>query len=137
MELRLVKVLMAKSIKEEGRDVLESRLVRQVSMMSRAKHANLVKKYLLSIRPKQLDILEAIGYAVDVARAMECLHDNGVIHKYLEPGSTYRHCSLWIEVITRLFRWVMTMKLKKSVKLDFDPAREESATDMMTAETET
>lgn len=31
---------------------------------------------------------------------------------YVLQGSTYRHCSLWIEVITRLFRWVMTMKLK-------------------------
>lgn len=35
------------------------------------------------------------------------------------------------------FRRTLNAANQKSVKLDFDPAREESATDMMTAETET
>ncbi|KAI3983368.1 hypothetical protein MKX01_013435 [Papaver californicum] len=107
-----VKVLNCGNNQEE-RDVLEGRFVREVSMMSRVKHANLVKfigackdpimviatellpgmslrkyrKYLLRIRPKQLDIHVAIGYALDIARAMECLHANGFIHKYLKPGT--------------------------------------------------
>ncbi|KAI3956632.1 hypothetical protein MKW92_034361 [Papaver armeniacum] len=137
-----VKVLNCGSNQEE-RDVLEGRFVREVSMMARVKHANLVKfigackdpimviatellpgmslrKYLLSIRPKQLDIRVALGYALDIARAMECLHANGVIHRDLKPDN------------------LLLTANQKSVKLaDFGLAREESVTEMMTAETGT
>lgn len=45
-----------------------------------------LRKYLLAIRPKQLEIHVAINFALDVARAMDCLHANGIIHRDLKPG---------------------------------------------------
>lgn len=45
-----------------------------------------LKNYLNSLRPSQLDIHTAIGYALDIAHAMECLHANGIIHRDLKPG---------------------------------------------------
>ena len=45
-----------------------------------------LKQYLCSIRPKQLDLHVAIGYALDIAYAMDCLHANGIIHRDLKPG---------------------------------------------------
>ncbi|KAM1428800.1 hypothetical protein ACFX2I_045070 [Malus domestica] len=61
------------------------------------------------MRPRCLDSCVAVGFALDIACAMECLHSHGIIH-----------CDL------------------KSVKLaDFGLAREESLTEMMTAETGT
>ncbi|XAR55747.1 Dual-specificity kinase [Bertholletia excelsa] len=122
---------------------LESRFAREVNMMSKVKHENLVKfvgackgplmvivtellpgmslrKYLISLRPKQLDIHVAINYALDIARAMECLHANGIIHRDLKPDN------------------LLLTANQKSVKLaDFGLAREESVTEMMTAETGT
>ncbi|XP_015870159.1 serine/threonine-protein kinase STY13 [Ziziphus jujuba] len=137
-----VKVLHRGSTSEE-RASLENRFAREVNMMSRVKHENLVKfigackdplmvivtellpgmslrKYLVSLRPEKLDLHVAIKYAIDIARAMECLHANGIIHRDLKPDN------------------LLLTANQKSVKLaDFGLAREESVTEMMTAETGT
>ncbi|XP_019057680.1 PREDICTED: serine/threonine-protein kinase HT1 isoform X1 [Tarenaya hassleriana] len=152
----------------------ESRFLREVSMLSRVQHKNLVKvcfpipkhsyrfssntvmlkrkihwlsvlnqfmgackepvmvivtelllggtlrKYLLNLRPACLDTRVAIGFALDIARAMECLHSHGIIHRDLKPENL---------LLTADHR---TVKLA-----DFGLAREESLTEMMTAETGT
>lgn len=46
-----------------------------------------LRKYLGSIRPKQLDLPMALSFALDIARAMDCLHANGIIHRDLKPGT--------------------------------------------------
>ncbi|KAG2678748.1 hypothetical protein I3760_11G018100 [Carya illinoinensis] len=107
----------------------EAQFAREVDiMLSRVQHNNLVKfigackepvmvivtellwggtlrKYLLNMRPGCLDRSVAVGFALDIARAMECLHSHGIIHRDFKP--------------------------------DFGLAREESLTEMMTAETGT
>ncbi|XP_019240819.1 PREDICTED: serine/threonine-protein kinase HT1-like [Nicotiana attenuata] len=137
-----IKVLNGGKTSEE-RASLGSRFVREVVMMSRVKHENLVKfigackdplmvivtellpgmslrKYLVSIRPEVLDLHVALSYALDIARAMECLHANGIIHRDLKPDN------------------LLLTANQKSVKLaDFGLAREETLTEMMTAETGT
>lgn len=137
-----IKVLNRGSNAEE-RAALESRFAREVTMMSRVKHDNLVKfigackdplmvivsellpgmslrKYLGSIRPNQLDLRLALNFALDIARAMDCLHANGIIHRDLKPDN------------------LLLTANQKSVKLaDFGLAREETVTEMMTAETGT
>ncbi|KAI3732586.1 hypothetical protein L1987_63792 [Smallanthus sonchifolius] len=141
-EIVAIKVLNRGS-KTEERVALESRFAREVNMMSRVKHENLVKfigackdplmvivsellpgmslrKYLGSIRPNQLDLRLALNFALDIARAMDCLHANGIIHRDLKPDN------------------LLLTANQKSVKLaDFGLAREETVTEMMTAETGT
>ncbi|XVF29700.1 hypothetical protein REPUB_Repub15cG0144800 [Reevesia pubescens] len=137
-----IKVLHRGSTVEE-RVALESRFAREVNMMSRVKHENLVKflgackdplmvivtellpgmslrKYLTSIRPKVIDLHVALNFALDIARALDCLHANGIIHRDLKPDN------------------LLLTANHRSVKLaDFGLAREETVTEMMTAETGT
>ncbi|KAF5479686.1 hypothetical protein F2P56_000486 [Juglans regia] len=121
----------------------EARFAREVAMLSRVQHKNLVKfigackepvmvivtelllggtlrKYLLNMRPRCLDMHVVVGFALDIARAMECLHSHGIIHRDLKPEN------------------LMLTADHKTVKLaDFGLAREESLIEMMTAETGT
>lgn len=137
-----IKVLNRGSTSDE-RALLESRFIREVNMMSRVKHGNLVKflgackdplmvivtellpgmslrKYLVSLRPNKLDLHVALNFALDIARALDCLHANGIIHRDLKPDN------------------LLLTSDQKSLKLaDFGLAREETVTEMMTAETGT
>ncbi|CBI14949.3 hypothetical protein VitviT2T_026458 [Vitis vinifera] len=121
----------------------EARFAREVSMLSRVQHKNLAKfigvckepvmvivtelllggtlrKYLLNMRPRCLDARIAVGFALDIARAMECLHSHGIIHRDLKPENL-----------------ILTADHKTVKLVDFGLAREESLTEMMTAETGT
>ncbi|XP_020252778.1 serine/threonine-protein kinase HT1-like isoform X2 [Asparagus officinalis] len=137
-----IKVLNSGDTPEE-KSTLRSRFIREVNMMCRVKHENLVKfigacmdpimviaaellpgmslkNYLNSIRPKQLDVRTAISFALDIARAMDCLHANGIIHRDLKPDNL-----------------LLTANQKNIKLIDFGLAREETVTEMMTAETGT
>ncbi|XP_058227444.1 serine/threonine-protein kinase STY13-like isoform X2 [Rhododendron vialii] len=121
----------------------EGRFAREVAMLSRVQHKNLAKfigacnkpvmvivtelllggtlrKYLLNMRPRCLDTRVAVGFALDIARAVECLHSHGIIHRDLKPENL-----------------ILTADQKTVKLVDFGLAREESLTEMMTAETGT
>lgn len=46
-----------------------------------------LRKYLTSIRPQMLHLRIALSFALDIARALDCLHANGIIHRDLKPGA--------------------------------------------------
>lgn len=46
-----------------------------------------LKKFLRALRPSCLDLQLAVSFALDISRAMECLHANGIIHRDLKPGN--------------------------------------------------
>uniref|UniRef100_A0A0D9VHS1 Protein kinase domain-containing protein n=1 Tax=Leersia perrieri TaxID=77586 RepID=A0A0D9VHS1_9ORYZ len=121
----------------------EGRFLREVTMLSRVQHKNLVKfigaclepvmvvvtellvggslrKYLVGLRPRSLEPRVAVGFALDIARAMECLHAHGIIHRDLKPEN------------------LLLTADQRTIKLvDLGLAREETLTEMMTAETGT
>ncbi|ESR38967.1 protein kinase domain-containing protein [Citrus sinensis] len=112
---------------------------REVALLSKMKHENILKfvgasvqptmmiitelmrgetlqRYLWSTRPKRLDLKHSISFALDISRAMEYLHANSVIHRDLKPSN------------------LLLTEDKKQVKLaDFGLAREE-VMDEMTCE---
>jgi serine/threonine protein kinase len=61
-----------------------------------------LKKYLSSIKPQQLDIHTAVSYALDIARAMDCLHANGIIHRDLKPGKRTHNLVLSLSICVNL-----------------------------------
>ncbi|BBN19953.1 protein MpMAPKKK24 [Marchantia polymorpha subsp. ruderalis] len=137
-----VKILQPPETVEESAK-MESRFAREVAMLCRVEHKNLVKfvgackepvmvivtellggkslrKYMAGLRPKRLDLRCAVSFALDIAQAMDCLHCNGIIHRDLKPDN------------------LLLTDDQKVVKLvDFGLAREETLTEMMTAETGT
>lgn len=127
----------------EERAKQEGRFAREITLLSRVQHKNLVKfigackesmmvvvtellvggslrKYMMSLRPKRIDMRVALAFALDIAQVMECLHGNGIIHRDLKPDNL-----------------LLTADQKKVKLADFGLAREETLTEMMTAETGT
>ncbi|XP_058081800.1 serine/threonine/tyrosine-protein kinase HT1-like [Magnolia sinica] len=119
------------------------KFLREVVMLTRVQHENLVtfigackdsnlvivtellmggslKKFLRALRPSCLDLQLSVSFALDISRVMECLHANGIIHRDLKPDNL-----------------LLTGDHKKLKLADFGLAREETVTEMMTAETGT
>ncbi|KAL5557246.1 hypothetical protein UlMin_039482 [Ulmus minor] len=108
---------------------------REVIMLSKVKHDNIVKfigasyepslvivtelmscslqKYMWETRPATLDLKLALTFALEMSRAMEYMHANGIIHRDLKPGN------------------MLLTEDKKHIKLiDFGTAREEISGEM-------
>ncbi|KAJ7952968.1 Protein kinase [Quillaja saponaria] len=114
---------------EASRDLKEN-FEREVNLLARIEHENIVKfvgstvepymmiitelmgggtlqHYLRSISPARLDLDLSISFALDISRVMEYLHGHGIIHRDLKPGN------------------ILLSEDKKRVKLaDFGLARE-------------
>ncbi|XP_061342315.1 serine/threonine/tyrosine-protein kinase HT1-like [Gastrolobium bilobum] len=114
----------------------KAKFQREVNLISRIKHKNIVKfigasvepsmviitelleggslqKNLNSIYPMTLDLEQSLSFALDISQAMECLHANGIIHRDLKPSN------------------LLLTKDKKLVKLaDFGIAREDICDEM-------
>ncbi|XP_023638941.1 serine/threonine-protein kinase STY17 [Capsella rubella] len=81
---------------------------REVVLLSKMKHDNIVEffgasiepqlmivtelieggtlqKYMLNCRPSPPDVRMSLGFALDISRAMEFLHSKGIIHRDLNP----------------------------------------------------
>ncbi|XP_068654178.1 serine/threonine/tyrosine-protein kinase HT1-like [Aristolochia californica] len=137
-----VKIIQA-GLTEEEHAKRRKRFMREVVMLSRVQHENLVKligvcmepamvivteylkggslkKFLRALRPNHLDLHLSVRFALDISRGMESLHANGIIHRDLKPDN------------------LLLTEDKNKLKLaDFGLAREETVTEMMTAETGT
>ncbi|CAN4083237.1 unnamed protein product [Withania somnifera] len=111
---------------------------REVTLLSKVKHDNIVKfigasmepalilvtelmrggtlqKYLWSTRPRCLDMKLSLSFALGISRAMEYLHSIGIIHRDLKPSN------------------LLLTEDKTIVKLaDFGLAREEADSEMTT-----
>ncbi|XVE87267.1 hypothetical protein DITRI_Ditri18aG0103100 [Diplodiscus trichospermus] len=89
---------------------LKEKFQREVLILSRMNHENVVKfvgaslkptmmivtelmkgntlqRYLWSVRPKRLELKLSISLALDISQAMEDLHANGIIHRDLKPSN--------------------------------------------------
>ncbi|RWR72339.1 serine/threonine-protein kinase HT1 [Cinnamomum micranthum f. kanehirae] len=137
-----VKIIQPASTTEEYAKHRE-KFLREIMMLARVQHENLVKfigackdsnmvivtelleggslkKFLRALRPSCLDLQLSVSFALDISRAMECLHANGIIHRDLKPDNL-----------------LLTGDQKKLKLADFGLAREETVTEMMTSETGT
>ncbi|KAK7250859.1 hypothetical protein RIF29_33587 [Crotalaria pallida] len=114
----------------------KAKFQREVNLLSRIEHKNIVKfigasiepsmmiitelteggslqKHLESIKPRTLSLEQSVRYALDISQVMEYLHANGIIHRDLRPGN------------------MLLSKDKKLLKLaDFRIAREETCGEM-------
>nr|XP_004509294.1 serine/threonine-protein kinase STY13-like [Cicer arietinum] len=88
----------------------KAKFQREVNLISRIKHQNIVKfigacvepsmmiitefleggslqKHLENIYPRTLDLEQSLSFALDISQAMEYLHANDIIHRDLKPGN--------------------------------------------------
>ncbi|KAG8384050.1 hypothetical protein BUALT_Bualt04G0077700 [Buddleja alternifolia] len=117
---------------------IQEKFTREVSILARVKHDNIVKfigviveptmmiitelmkggtlqKFLWSVRPNCPDLKLSICYALEISQAMEYLHQNRIIHRDLKPSN------------------LLLTEDKKKIKLaDFGLAREETDDEMTT-----
>ncbi|XP_042509178.1 serine/threonine/tyrosine-protein kinase HT1-like [Macadamia integrifolia] len=107
--LKIIKPMNALNVSPDHND----KILREIMMLSRVKHENIEKfigatvhatfaivmefmksgslqKYLFRIKPNGgLDLKLCRNFALDISRAMECLHRNGIIHRNLKPSNIH------------------------------------------------